>query len=89
MFRRCFAPVSPLTLHAVIPHSIRHRRIHDLLWQSQGPARLPVNPSISSLVLSSIISVVQYLQRSVRQFTEVEKLEEETLLHTANVAGEG
>ncbi|KAH6646530.1 P-loop containing nucleoside triphosphate hydrolase protein [Truncatella angustata] len=62
-------------------------------------SRLSVNPSISGLVLSCIISVVQYLQYSVRQFAEVEnnmnsterlhyyatKLEEEAPLHTANV----
>ena len=35
-------------------------------------SRLSINPSISGLVLSSIISVVQYLQYSVRQLADVE-----------------
>jgi ATP-binding cassette, subfamily C (CFTR/MRP), member 1 len=60
-------------------------------------SRLSVNPSISGLVLSSMISVVQYLQYSVRQLADVENnmnsterlyhyaanLEEEAALHTA------
>jgi ATP-binding cassette subfamily C (CFTR/MRP) protein 1 len=62
-------------------------------------SRLSVNPSISGLVLSCIISVVQYLQYSVRQLADVENnmnsverlyyyaanLEEEAPLHTTNV----
>jgi len=62
-------------------------------------SRLSVNPSISGLVLSCIISVAQYLQYSVRQLAEVENnmnsverlyhyvanLEEEAPLHTTNV----
>ncbi|KAI4855441.1 ABC multidrug transporter-like protein, partial [Aureobasidium sp. EXF-8846] len=35
-------------------------------------SRLSINPSVSGLLLSSIISVVQYLQYSVRQLAEVE-----------------
>ncbi|KAH0363074.1 P-loop containing nucleoside triphosphate hydrolase protein, partial [Aureobasidium melanogenum] len=35
-------------------------------------SRLSINPSISGLLLSSIVSVVKYLQYSVRQLAEVE-----------------
>ncbi|KAH7305252.1 ABC multidrug transporter-like protein [Stachybotrys elegans] len=62
-------------------------------------SRLSVNPSISGLVLASILSVAQFFQYSVRHFADMEnnmnsterldyyatKLEEEAPLHIANV----
>ena len=62
-------------------------------------SRLSVNPSISGLVLSSILSVAQYFQYSVRHFADMEnnmnsterlhyyaeKIEQEAPLHTVSV----
>ena len=62
-------------------------------------SRLSVNPSISGLVLSSILSVAQYFQYSVRHFADMEnnmnsaerlnyyaaRIEQEAPLHTVNL----
>lgn len=83
--------------------SIRLDTIGNLLVFTVGilvvTSRLSVNPSVGGLVLSYIMSIVQMLQFSVRQFAEVEngmnsverlhyygtKLEEEAPEHTIEV----
>jgi ABC-type multidrug transport system fused ATPase/permease subunit len=83
--------------------SVRLDAVGNLMVLTTGilvvTSRLSVNPSIGGLVLSCIISVVQYLQYSVRQLAEVENnmnsterllyyaanLEEEAALHTTNM----